>query len=173
MLPQRKQRIEEMQARRWKDVVVVLENVDDPHNLGAILRSCDAVGVGEVHLVYSKGKAPRLRELKTNSAASATKWLTLKHWSSMNECLVELRKRELKIVVTALSVHGRAQWECDFRVPCAIVVGNEHDGVSSELLEGADEIVTIPMRGMVQSLNVSVATAVILEEMLRQRLISI
>ncbi len=170
MTPHRQQRIDGMQARRFSDLVVVLENIDDPHNLGAILRSCDAVGIGEVYLVYTKGKPPRMRELRTNSAASATKWLTFVQVDSVEACLKMLREKGMKITATALAERGKPQWECDFKRPTAIVVGNEHDGVSSEFLEAADEIVTIPMRGMVESLNVSVATAVIMEEALRQRL---
>lgn len=170
MTPKRTRRIKDVAARRFSDLHMVVENVDDPHNLGAILRSCDAVGVGEVHLVYTKGKPPRMRELRTKAAASAAKWLTITTWESVRACVKALRSRKLRILVTHVSETGMPQWAFDLRLPTAIVVGNEHDGVSPEFIEAAEGIMTIPMRGMVQSLNVSVAAAVILEEALRQRI---
>jgi len=170
MTPEREQKIQDVAARRFQDLHVLIENVDDPHNLGAILRTCDAVGIGRVHLVYTKGKPPRMAELRTNAAASAAKWLEIRKWTSLEECIASLRKEGIRIAVTALDVHGFPQWEIDFTQPTAVAIGNEHDGVSPELLAAADAIITIPMRGMVQSLNVSVAAAVILEEALRQRL---
>ncbi|MEO5927828.1 MAG: RNA methyltransferase [Patescibacteria group bacterium] len=170
MTPEREQKIEGVNARRFEDLEVLLENVDDPHNIGAILRSCDAVGVGRVHLVYTEDRPPRMSELKTNSAASAAKWLNIIKWESLDACLADIRARGRRLYVTALSERGVPQWETDFTVPCAIAIGNEHSGVSMPLLEAADGVVLIPMRGMVQSLNVSVATAVTLGEALRQRL---
>lgn len=167
----REGKIARMTSQRFLDLEIILENVDDPHNLGAILRTCDAVGVGRVHLVYTVERPPRMAELRTDAAASAAKWLTIVKWGSLNDCLADLKSRSRRIIATALSDRGVPQWDADFSVPCAIAVGNEHDGLSAELLAAADEIVTIPMRGMVQSLNVSVAAAVILEEALRQRMV--
>lgn len=172
MTPERKKKLEDLHARRFSDLCIILENVDDPHNLGAILRSCDAVGVGEVHLVYTKGKPPRMRELRSNAAASAAKWLSITTWDSVSACVGKIRAQGKQILVTSLAVKGKPQWEYDLRGSTAIVVGNEHEGVSSEFFEVAAGIITIPMRGMVESLNVSVAAAVILEEALRQRLTS-
>jgi tRNA (guanosine-2'-O-)-methyltransferase len=172
MTPEREEKVNGVAERRFADLEVILENVDDPHNIGAILRTCDAVGVGHVHLVYTKGKPPRMGELKTNSAASAAKWLTISKWEALDACLAELRTRGRKLYVTTLSDTGKPQWETDLAAPCVVAMGNEHDGASPELIAAADGIITIPMRGMVQSLNVSVATAVILEDALRQRLTS-
>lgn len=169
MTPEREKKIQEVEAARFRDVVLVVENVDDPHNLGAILRSSDAVGVGEVHLLYTNGKAPRMAELRSEAAASAAKWLKLTRWTSVDECVTVLRNCKMQILVTALSEKGKPQWNFDFKKPTAIVVGNEHDGASPEIISAADGIITIPMRGMVQSLNVSVAAAVVLEDVLRQR----
>jgi tRNA (guanosine-2'-O-)-methyltransferase len=111
-----------------------------------------------------------MAELRTDAAASAAKWLTIVKWDSLEACLADLASRSRRIIATALSDRGVPQWDADFAVPCAIAVGNEHDGLSRALLAAADQIVTIPMRGMVQSLNVSVAAAVVLEEALRQRM---
>lgn len=170
MTPEREEKVARVAVQRFQDLEVLLENVDDPHNIGAILRSCDAVGVGHVHLVYTKGRPPRMGELKTNSAASAAKWLTITTWDSLEACLKDVSSRGRQLYVTALTETGVPQWETDLRAPCVIAVGNEHEGASPELIAAADGIITIPMRGMVQSLNVSVATAVVLEDALRQRL---
>jgi tRNA (guanosine-2'-O-)-methyltransferase len=170
MTPERTKKIATLKKNRFADLVLILESVDDPHNLGAILRTADAVGVGEVHLVYPKSNGPRMYELRTKAAASAAKWLTIKKYTSISACASQLHRRGFKIFVTALSEQGKAQWEYPLKKKVAIAMGNEHAGASLKLLQLADHIITIPMRGMVQSLNVSVATAVVLEEVLRQRL---
>ncbi|MFA6099258.1 MAG: RNA methyltransferase [Patescibacteria group bacterium] len=164
-------RIEHVKAQRWKDLELVLEQIDDPHNIGAILRTCDAVGIQTVHLVYENSKPPRMAELSF-SAMSALKWLDIKKWQNVDECLADLKKRHLKIKVTVLAPEGKPQWDIDWREPSAIVMGNESLGISPAFLKAADAIVAIPMRGFVQSLNVSVAAAVVMEEALRQRLSS-
>ncbi len=170
MTPERAKKITGVENRRFDSLVVIVECVDNPQNLGAILRTCDAVGVGEVHLVYPASHGPRMRELKTPSAASAVKWLTIKRWTSVSSCVAWLRRRGFQVLVAAIADDGRPQWCLNLTRKTAIAVGNEHDGASADLLRLADSVITIPMRGMVQSLNVSVAAAVILEEALRQRI---
>lgn len=165
----RQERIDHVKTQRWQDLELVLEQIDDPHNIGAILRTCEAVGIQTVHLVYSDSKPPRLSEL-VDTAMSAVKWLDIKKWESVAACVKDLKKRGLAIRVTALASSGKPQWDFDWIKPSAIVVGNEKSGVSPEFLKAADEIVTIPMRGFIQSLNVSVSAAVVMEEALRQRL---
>ncbi|MDD2785265.1 MAG: RNA methyltransferase [Patescibacteria group bacterium] len=167
----RDERIAFIESQRWTDLELVLEAVDDPHNIGAILRTCDAVGIKTVHLVYQNERPPRMKEL-SSSAMSALKWLEIKKWSSAAECVADLKKRGLAIRVTALAQSGKPQWDFDWCKPSVIVMGNEADGVSQEFIKQSDGIVTIPMRGFVQSLNVSVAAAVVMEEALRQRLTS-
>ncbi len=164
----RDERIALIQSRRWRDLVLVVEEVDDPHNIGAILRTCEAVGISTVHLIY-QNKSPRLRELST-SASSATKWLDLKHWSSTQECVDFLRDNKFKILVTALDPKGKAHFAFDLTGPTAIVLGNEQKGVSEVIKKASDGLIAIPMRGFIQSLNVSVAAAVVMYEALRQRL---
>jgi tRNA (guanosine-2'-O-)-methyltransferase len=165
----RSERIEHVRSQRWPDLEMVLEQIDDPHNIGAILRTCDAVGIKTVHLIYENSKPPRMAELST-SAMSALKWLEVKKWSKADECIADLKSRNLKIKVTALSPDGLAQWDTDWSEPSAIILGNESLGISVEFQQAADVILAIPMRGFVQSLNVSVAAAVVMYEALRQRL---
>jgi tRNA (guanosine-2'-O-)-methyltransferase len=171
MTPEREQRIASVMARRQKNFHLIMENVDDTHNVGAILRSCDAVGVGTVHLVYPEGRTPRMRELRTKAAASAAKWLEIKKWHSVAECVAFIRSSDPKtqLYVATLSDQGKAPWDWDLASPCAIAVGNEHAGPTMELVAASDGIITIPMQGFVESFNVSVAASICLAEAMRQR----
>jgi tRNA (guanosine-2'-O-)-methyltransferase len=154
-------------SRRQPSLSIVLENVHDPHNVSAVLRSCDAVGVIDVHLVYHSGQS--FPELGEKSSASARKWvLTHKH-SSIDECYDFLRKEGKKILTTGMSNEARSLYAIDFTEPIAIVFGNEHTGVSEEAILKADGNMLIPQVGMIQSLNISVACAVTLYEAFRQR----
>ena len=154
-------------SRRQPTLSIVLENVHDPHNVSAVLRSCDAVGVIDVHLVYHSGQS--FPELGEKSSASARKWvLTHKH-SSIDECYDYLRKEGKKILTTGMSNEARSLYAIDFTEPIAIVFGNEHAGVSEEAILKADGNMLIPQVGMIQSLNISVACAVTLYEAFRQR----
>ena len=157
-------------SRRQPSLSIVLENVHDPHNVSAVLRSCDAVGVMDVHLVYHSGQS--FPELGEKSSASARKWvLTHKH-SSIDECFDCLRKEGKKILTTGMSNEARSLYAIDFTEPIAIVFGNEHAGVSEEAILKADGNMLIPQVGMIQSLNISVACAVTLYEAFRQRSIN-
>ena len=154
-------------SRRQPSLSIVLENVHDPHNVSAVLRSCDAVGVLDVHLIYHSGQS--FPELGEKSSASARKWvLTHKH-SSIDECYDYLRKEGKKILTTGMSNEARSLYAIDFTEPIAIVFGNEHAGVSEEAILKADGNMLIPQVGMIQSLNISVACAVTLYEAFRQR----
>ncbi len=154
-------------SRRQPSLSIVLENVHDPHNVSAVLRSCDAVGVLDVHLIYHSGQS--FPELGEKSSASARKWvLTHKH-SSIDECYEYLRKQGKKILTTGMSNEARSLYAIDFTEPIAIVFGNEHAGVSEEAILKADGNMLIPQVGMIQSLNISVACAVTLYEAFRQR----
>jgi tRNA (guanosine-2'-O-)-methyltransferase len=154
-------------SRRQPSLSIVLENVHDPHNVSAVLRSCDAVGVMDVHLVYHSGQS--FPELGEKSSASARKWvLTHKH-SSIDECYEYLRMQGKKILTTGMSNEAKSLYAIDFTEPIAIVFGNEHAGVSEEAILKADGNMLIPQVGMIQSLNISVACAVTLYEAFRQR----
>jgi tRNA (guanosine-2'-O-)-methyltransferase len=155
-------------ARRQPDLTLVLEDVHDPHNASAVLRSCDAVGLLRVHLVYVQERVPKESFSRTVSG-SAAKWLQLVRHRSIEECYAALRADGFTIYATALAETSRTLYAVDLTRPVALVFGNEHRGVSPAALEQADGSLVIPMMGMVQSLNVSVACAVALYEALRQR----
>lgn len=155
-------------AKRQFDLKIVLENIHDPHNVSAILRSCDAVGVQKVSLLYYIEDFPK--KIGKKSSSSAGKWVDLEKYKNVDECFDKLKAEGFTIIATDCSENAISIYEIDFTQKIAIVMGNEHRGVSEEALSKADKRVYIPMVGMVQSLNVSVATAIILYEAFRQRL---
>jgi tRNA (guanosine-2'-O-)-methyltransferase len=163
---QRQQKIAAVLQRRQPDLTVVLENVHDPHNVSAVLRTCDAVGVLEVHLLYTVEPFP---ELSHRTSASAYKWVELQRHRSVRECIERLRAERKRLWVAAPHPEARSLYELDLTIPVALIFGNEHRGVSPELLAAADGVYAIPQVGMVQSLNISVACAVSLYEAFRQR----
>ncbi|MDD4951664.1 MAG: RNA methyltransferase [Desulfovibrionaceae bacterium] len=165
--PERERRIREVLERRQKDLTLVVDNVWDPHNVSAILRSCDAFGLLRVHLYYTSEKWP---ELGRKSSASARKWVERVAHRDAGSMIGDLRAQGFRVLRTGFSDTARPLMDWDLAAPAAIIVGNEHRGASPELVELVPDELYIPMQGMVQSLNVSVAAAVILYEAFRQRL---
>lgn len=151
------------------DLTVILENIHDPHNVSAILRSCDAVGVRKVDLLYTTESFPKIGK---KSSASAYKWVERLQFKSVERCYAKLREDGFRIAASVVSDESVSLYDLDLTGKTALVFGNEHRGVSDEALAGADVHFQIPMHGMVQSLNVSVACAITLFEALRQRIAS-
>ena len=165
LLPRRYERLKAVLDRRMGDLTVLLEHVEKPHNLSAILRSCDAVGVLEAHAVCLQGRLPTFN----STAQGSQKWVPLQLHSSSAEALQALKAQGFRVYGTMLSPTAVDYRSCDFTGPTAFVLGAEKWGLSPEAADLVDQAVIIPMRGMVQSLNVSVATATLLFEALRQR----
>jgi tRNA (guanosine-2'-O-)-methyltransferase len=159
-------RIRQVLARRQKGLTLVIDNVHDPHNVSAILRSCDAFGVPGVHLYYTTSAFPVLGQ---KSSASARKWVTRTRHSDPNAMCDGLKSQDFQILATGFSARAKPLTNWDLSRPTAVILGNEHNGASPELAQMADGEIYIPMMGMVQSLNVSVAAAIILYEAWRQR----
>lgn len=153
-------------TQRQFSLRVVLENIHDPHNVSAIFRTCDAVGVSMVDLLYTYEKFPKISSV---SSASSKKWVDQRRFGSTIECVTKLKEEGFKVYGSILSEKAEDIYKIDFTEKVAIVMGNEHRGISDEIIESVDKHIYIPMRGMIQSLNVSVATAVILYEAQRQR----
>ncbi len=160
-------RIEYVLKHRQPDLTVVMENIHDPHNVSAVLRSCDAAGVWEVQLLYNTDAFPKIGK---KSSASAGKWVERRKFKTASDCYAKLRSEGFCIYATRLDEKAQSLYDLDLTQKVALVFGNEHRGVSDEAAEGADELLQIPMFGMIQSLNVSVACAITLYEALRQRL---
>ena len=165
LLPRRFERLQTVLNRRMGDLTVVLEAVDKPHNLSAILRTCDAVGVLEAHVVSLPGRPRTFNK----TAKGSQKWVPLHPHPSIETCLSGLKEKGFRIYGTHLSVDARDYRDCDFTGPSCFLMGAEKWGMSDEALAMVDQPLFIPMTGMVQSLNVSVAAATLLFEALRQR----
>lgn len=164
--PERRARMEHVLAQRQKGLTLVLANIHDPHNVSAIYRSCDAFGVPEVHLYYTHTAFPALGR---KTSASARKWVDSVRHKDRESLLAALRAGDRQILATSCTPTARPLREWDFTRPTAVIMGNEHSGVDPELADAVDGELYIPMRGMIQSFNVSVAAAVILAEAARQR----
>ena len=158
-------RVFEVLARRQPDLTVLAEDVYKPHNLSAMIRSCDAVGIGTVHAVRPTGGVPTYGA----TSASAEKWVDLVVHTAVDRAIDGLKADGMQILAAHFSADAVDYRDVDYVRPTAILFGNERSGVSARAAARADAHVVIPMLGMVQSLNVSVATAVILFEAQRQR----
>jgi tRNA (guanosine-2'-O-)-methyltransferase len=163
----RLQKITSVIKSRQHSLIVVMENIHDPHNVSAIFRTCDAAGIPIISLIYNHEVFPRIGK---KSSASAYKWVDKENFRSVEDCYSSLRSKGFKIYASAITPNSKLLYDLDLTEKIAIIVGNEHRGVSDMAAKSADEIFYIPQFGMVQSLNVSVATAVIIYEALRQRL---
>ncbi len=155
-----------VRARQYS-LHVVLENIHDPHNVSAIFRTCDAAGVPAISLIYNYEKFPRIGK---KSSASAYKWVEKEKFRSVEDCYSSLKNKGYQIIASSISSESKSIYEIDLTKKTAIVLGNEHRGVSDEAAQIADVKFQIPMHGMVQSLNVSVAAAITLYEAVRQRI---
>lgn len=165
MTPQRHQRIRQMLATRQPSLTVCLEQVHKPHNVSAIIRTADAVGVHDVHAIWPYTKMKTL----VSAAAGSNSWVQVKTHPDINSAVEQLKGEGMQILATNLSDKAVDFRQIDYTKPTCILLGQEKTGISDEALALADEHIIIPMIGMVQSLNVSVAAAVILYEAQRQR----
>jgi tRNA (guanosine-2'-O-)-methyltransferase len=170
MTNERRQRIEAVLSKRQNDLTVVLENVFDPHNISAVMRSCDAVGIQEIYVLNNK--IPRHKKWGSRSSSSAEKWLTVHQYENAEECFAAIRNKYKTILTTHLVDDAVSLYAIDFSKSIALVFGNEHSGVSDEIRKMADGNFIIPQVGMIQSLNISVACAVTLYEAFRQKSIA-
>lgn len=167
MTAKRDARIDDILTRKQADLQVMLDNVHDSQNLSAIIRSSDAVGI--LNIYYASANDETLRIHKTITQGGH-RWT---HRYRVNDkdrvrFLQKKKKEGFQVVVTHLAENAISFREVDYTQPTLIVMGNEKEGVSNELIAEATHVIVIPMQGMVQSLNVSVATALILYEAQRQ-----
>lgn len=167
MTNERRSKIQNVLSHRQNDLTVVLENVFDPHNISAVMRSCDAVGIQEIYVLTNR--IPRHKKWGARSSSSAAKWLTIHQFEDAEACFARLRERYFSILTTHLSDDAVSLYQLDLTQPTALVFGNEHSGVSDEIRALADGNFIIPQVGMIRSLNISVACAVSLYEGFRQK----
>lgn len=163
--PERFQKIRELLEKRQTDLTLVMDNVNKPHNLAAIIRSCDAVGIHQVHAISYRSSI----RTKQHTAAGASRWLRVRLSETIAPVGQKLRDSGMQILVAHYCQEAVDFRSIDYTVPTAVVMGEELKGPSEEALKLADHFIHIPMFGMVESLNVSVAAALILFEAQRQR----
>lgn len=167
MTPERKDKLTSVLNKRQNDLTIVLENVFDPHNISAVMRSCDAVGIQDIYILNTK--IPRHKKWGAKSSSSAAKWLTIHQFENTEECFAAVRKNYSTILTTHLSSDAVDLYSVDLTQRVALVFGNEHSGVSDEIRNLADGNFVIPQQGIIRSLNISVACAVTLYEAFRQK----
>lgn len=164
MTSDRYSKIRELLSKRQPDLTLLLEEVHKPHNVSAVIRSADAVGVHCIHAVWEENK-PLLR----GTAMGSQVWVDMKRHPSTENAIAHLRSEGMQVLVTHLDDNAIDFREVDYTLPTAIVLGQEKTGVTDDAIAMSDQAIVIPMLGMVQSLNVSVAAALILYEAQRQR----
>ena len=162
----RLRRLRSTLEHRQPDLTVLLENVHKPHNFSAVLRTADAVGLFEAHAIFFNRKV----DTPHATAGGSEKWIRVRDHEDLASATEHLRSRGFRLVAAHPSPDAVDYREVDFTRPTAILMGQERDGLTADALAAADERVRIPMYGMVASLNVSVAAAVLLFEAQRQRL---
>lgn len=170
MTPEREKKIKSVIGSRQAGLLLVLEDIHDPHNAQAITRTADALGIQDIWLVFQEEKAWNPRRVGKSSSSSANKWLSFRKFKTSRDCVRALKRAKFSILVTTLNRATRDLYRTKLTTArLAVVVGNEHRGVSQQFVKHADHSITIPMRGFVESLNVSVAAGLILAEVVRQR----
>lgn len=165
MNERRYRRICQMMAMRQPDLTLCLEEIHKPHNVSAIVRSADAVGIHQIHAIWPDQQV----KLSVSSAAGSNSWVKVISHVSTEDAISQIKSQGMQVLVTNLSEHAVDFREIDYTQPTCIMMGQEKKGISTKALELADQHIIIPMVGMVQSLNVSVASALILYEAQRQR----
>jgi len=167
MTPEREVKIKRVLSYRQPDLAVVMENVEDPHNISAVMRTCDAVGVQNIYILNNK-IAPH-KKFGKKSSASALGWLTIHEYEDTERCMAAIRQGYQKIYATHLGATSQSLYDLNLTESIALVFGNEHAGITDHCLQYCDGNFIIPQVGMIQSLNISVACAITLYETFRQR----
>jgi tRNA (guanosine-2'-O-)-methyltransferase len=168
--PTREEKIRSAIRHTQPDLTVVLENIFDPMNISAVLRSCDAVGVREVFVVYTRQYLDkRGLVLGKRTSGGTFKWTDVYVFDDLTECFRRVRERYGRVLATLPAEGSHSLYDLDLGQPTALLFGNEDEGISTEALALCDGYFTIPMAGFAESLNISVACAVTLYEAYRQR----
>ena len=167
MTPERIQRLNNVLAKRQPQLTLVLENVADPHNISAVMRTADAVGIQDIYILNTKIELHEMWSAKASS--SAAKWLTVHQFTNADECFAALRKNFDKIYTTHLSTDAVGLYELNLTQSVALVFGNEKSGCSDDIIKLADGNFIIPQVGIIKSLNISVACAITVYEAFRQK----
>lgn len=170
MNEKRLDKFRQVAAQRQPDLTVILENVIDLHNIGAVLRSCDSVGIAEIFVLHTEeGLKADFITIGRKTSGGARRWVDVHYYTDTAACFRHVKQRYQRVLSTQLSEQASSLYQLDLTQPTAFLFGNEHDGLSSEAAAFADGNFVIPQMGMAESLNISVACAVTLYETFRQR----
>lgn len=167
MTEQRYNRLTSVVNHRQPDLTIVLENVFDPHNISAVMRTCDAVGIQDVYILNNR--IPPHKKWGNKSSSTASQWLTIHQFTDIEECFKEIRKKYQKVYASHLGENSVDVYKMNLTESVALIFGNETFGVSDEIRKYADGDFIIPQVGIIKSLNISVACAVTLYEAFRQK----
>lgn len=170
MNERRKEKFKWVADRRQPDLTVILENVTDQHNIGAVIRSCDSVGVTEIFVLNTE---PHLQTksivIGKRTSMGARKWVDIHYYTDIDKCFEHVRSKYERILGTHLDASAKSLYALQLDKPVALLFGNEHSGLSEACRSRIDGNFVIPQAGMAESLNISVACAVTLYEAYRQR----
>lgn len=170
MLTDKRAKKIEAVAKRRQEGIIVFEDIHDPHNAAAVLRTADAFGIQKVYFIFENQEKFNPKKVGKASSSSANKWLDFEVFSSTKECFKKLEKQGYTTIGTVLNERAKSIFKTDFKKPkVALVFGNEHAGLTQTAIDLCDAHVYVPMQGFVQSLNLSVTAAICMYEMFRQR----
>lgn len=170
MKKRRAEKFREVADRRQPDITVILENVTDMHNIGAVLRTCDSIGIGEIFVLNTE---PHLQTetivIGKRTSMGTRKWVEVNYYTDIEACFKKVKETYRKILGTHLDESSAGIYDLDLTQSVALLFGNEHSGLSEAARKHMDGNFVIPQVGMAESLNISVACAVTLYEAYRQR----
>jgi tRNA (guanosine-2'-O-)-methyltransferase len=167
---ERNEKVSCVLAKRQAKITIVIENVGDPHNIAAVMRTCDAVGINEIYVLNTQSH--KYNYFDEQTSASANKWVKVNQFQDVDECFKHLRARYKNIYSTHLSKNALNLYELNLTESIAFVFGNERKGITPQSLAYCDANFVIPQVGMISSLNISVACAITLYEAYRQKKIA-
>ncbi|MEO7209951.1 MAG: RNA methyltransferase [Chitinophagaceae bacterium] len=167
MTEARQKKLENVLNKRQVNLTVVLENVNDPHNISAVMRTCDAVGIQDIYILNTYIPPPKKWGFK--SSRSASKWMTVHFFDDREKCMAVIKNKYENIFAACLDPGAASLYAMDMVNNMALVFGNEKDGVSEEMKRSVQGFFKIPQVGIIESLNISVACAITLYEAYRQR----
>lgn len=157
-------------AARRQEGIVILQDIYDPHNAAAVLRTCDGFGIQKVCFIFEKQKRFNPKKIGKTASSSANKWLDYETYDSTKKCLASLKRRGYTVYAAVLDAKAKPLGKIKFdKTKTALMFGNEHLGLSQTAVDLSDERIYIPMQGFVQSLNLSVTAAICLYELTRQQ----
>ena len=165
MTDKRIENIKCIAALRRTDLVIVLEDIYDPHNAAAIFRTCDSFGIQDVYVIFENEKMFDPRRVGKKSSSSANKWIDFHMYTSTKECVRALKSKNFTVVGSVLREGAQTIYGYVWPEKTALILGNEYSGLSQQAQSMCDQFIYIPMSGMVQSLNVSVAAGILIADL--------